>query len=422
MTVWCRDCASAVSGRNKACDTCNSRRLLVHDEADELVIAHLDCDAFFASVEKRDRPELKAKPVLIGGCGPRSVVATACYLARAYGARSAMPMAEARRLCPQAVIITPDLNKYSDEGAKIRKLMQELTPLVEPVSIDEAFMDLSGTERLHGGPPVHSLIHLQNRIESELGLSVSIGLSHNKFLAKTASDLDKPRGFSVIGRAETLDFLATKPPTFVYGIGPVFGRKLLGDGFHNLLQVRQMSEADMGRRYGEAGLRLARLSRGLDSRKVNPVSLRKSISCETTFERDISALPALEKVLWQCCEKASLLAKKKQMAGYTLTLKLKTKTHEIKTRSLSVEQPVQLADTLFRELRHKLEAMANGPKFRLLGAGLSNLVNVEDGFIEPVSDLLEPAREKRADAERAMDSARQKFGKNAVVKGRGLRD
>ncbi len=383
-------------------------------------IAHVDCDAFFASVEKRDRPELQAKPVLIGGTGSRAVVAAACYLARSFGAKSAMPMGQAKRLCPQAIIIAPNITKYAKEGARVREMMRALTPLVEPLSIDEAFLDMSGTEKLHGGPPIISLMRLQNQIESELGLGVSIGLSYNKFLAKTASDLDKPRGFSVIGRAETLDFLANKPPTFVYGIGPSFGKKLQDDGLQTLAQIRETSECDMLHRYGKQGLRVSRLSRGIDTRKVNPVSKRKSISTETTFARDLCDLAALEKILWRLCEKTSAQAKQKKMAGYTLHLKLKTANHQIISRSIQMPHPVQLVDTLFRELKQKLIKTAKDQHFRLISAGLSSLIHVEDDFKEQTGDLLEPEREKRAKTERAMDVAREKFGQDAIMKGRAF--
>jgi DNA polymerase-4 len=418
---WCRDCAEQIPITAKACPKCRSRRLFAHEEALAMNIAHLDCDAFYASVEKRDHPELQATPLLIGGNGPRAVVATACYLARAFGARSAMPMGRAKKLCPDAVILPPDIAKYAREGEKIRQMMRDLTPLVEPLSIDEAFMDLSGTDELHNGPPIETLMRLQNKIEQELGLGVSIGLSYNKFLAKTASDLDKPRGFSVLGRAETLDFLGPRPPTFVYGVGPAFGQKLKKAGLHTLAQIRGTDEREMFRHFGGQGTRLWHLASGEDKRKVNPVSKRKSISTETTFNRDLSDQEELEKILWRLCEKTSALAKKKQMAGYTLTLKLKTSHHQILTRSITMEQPVQLANTLFRELATKLMAARGQHRFRLIGAGLSTLIKVEENFEEQVSDFLDLTREKRAKAERAMDIARQKFGADAVIKGRGLR-
>lgn len=380
----------------------------------------MDCDAFFANVEKRDHPELKSKPVLIGGTGPRAVVATACYIARSFGCHSAQPMAQARKLCPHAVIIRGDHAKYAHEGGILRDMMRELTPLVEPLSIDEAFMDLRGTERLHGGPPIQTLLRLQNRIEKERGFTVSIGLSHNKFLAKAASDMDKPRGFSIIGDAETVALLARQEPGFVFGVGKNFAARLKRDGILHLGQIQQMDEMDMAKRYGKSGLRLARLSRGEDHRQVNPVSERKSVSSETTFDRDIAAREELEAILWRMCEKVSRLAKSKAVAGYTLTLKLKDHRHQIRTRSVTLDHPAQLADTFYRELAPKLAKETGAAKFRLLGMGLASLVEVDEAFEEDVTDLLDPAREKRARAEKAMDQARQKFGLDAIGKGRNM--
>ncbi|HCL48589.1 MAG TPA: DNA polymerase IV, partial [Rhodobiaceae bacterium] len=194
----CRDClnSSTLEPHETRCPSCHSPRLIKHDELLQLGVAHLDCDAFYAAVEKRDNPELNDKPVIIGG-GRRGVVSTCCYIARIHGVHSAMPMFQATKACPDAVIVKPDMEKYGRVGREVRDLMRELTPLVEPLSIDEAFMDLRGTERLHGGAPAESLMRLVNRIENEIGITVSIGLSHNKFLAKLASDLNKPRGFSI---------------------------------------------------------------------------------------------------------------------------------------------------------------------------------------------------------------------------------
>ena len=195
----CRDCLAESGPAAKRCLACGSPRLLAHPERDLLSIAHVDCDAFYAAVEKRDDPSLADKPVIIGG-RKRGVVSTACYVARTYGVRSAMPMFKALKACPHAVVIKPNMQKYVAAGRAVQKLMLELTPLVEPVSIDEAFLDLSGTERLHHGSPARTLARLAKRIEDELGITVSIGLAPNKFLAKVASDLAKPRGFSIIGR------------------------------------------------------------------------------------------------------------------------------------------------------------------------------------------------------------------------------
>ena len=195
---FCRDCLADASPNSGRCGACRSPRLLRHPELDRLSIAHVDCDAFYATIEKRDDPALAAEPVIVGG-GKRGVVAAACYVARTFGVRSAMPMFEALRLCPHATVIRPNMEKYVGVGREVRRMMLDLTPQVEPLSIDEAFLDLTGTERLHGMNPAKALARFARDVESKVGITVSIGLSGNKFLAKIASDLDKPRGFAVLG-------------------------------------------------------------------------------------------------------------------------------------------------------------------------------------------------------------------------------
>src|SRR5689334_15449192 len=239
---FCRDCCVRLptdAASAARCPNCRSPRLARHAELFGLAIAHIDCDAFYAAIEKRDNPDLRDKPLIIGG-GTRGVVSTACYIARISGVRSAMPMFKARKLCPDAVILPPNMAKYQKAGKEVRALMLELTPLVEPLSIDEAFLDLSGTETLHKSSPAESLARLALKIEREIGITVSIGLSHNKFLAKIASDLNKPRGFSVIGKAETLSFLADKPVRFIWGIGQKTSESLAKDGLTTLGQIQSM--------------------------------------------------------------------------------------------------------------------------------------------------------------------------------------
>ncbi len=415
----CRACgAPRVS---VVCAACGGQQWISHPELSSLSIAHVDCDAFFASIEKRDAPELHDKPVIIGG-GTRGVVAAACYHARIYGVRSAMPMFKALKACPNAVVIAPDINKYAREGRAIKEMMRELTPLVEPLSIDEAFLDLTGTERLHGRSPAQSLIKLQNDIQSQIGISVSVGLSYNKFLAKTASDLDKPNGFAVLGRAEALDFLRDKPVGFIYGVGPAFARKLNQQGIHTIKDVRKLGDKTMGQRYGDSGLHLSRLARAEDRRAVTPGSKRKSVSAETTFTRDIADIEHLKDHLWVICQKTADRAKGLGLAGRTVTLKLKTSSFQSITRRRTLAQPVQLADVIFRTLEPLLERELQNKagarqSFRLIGAGISGLsAPVGDG-----GDLLDPHALKRGIAERAADKARGKFGRDAVVTGRELR-
>ena len=391
-------------------------RFISHEELAHLAIAHVDCDAFFCSVEKRDNPDIRDKPVIVGG-GRRGVVAAACYHARIYGVRSAMPMFKALKLCPDAVVVRGTMDKYAKEGARIREMMRALTPLVEPLSIDEAFLDLSGTQRIHGASPAQSLIKLQNDILKEIGVTVSVGLSYNKFLAKTASDLDKPNGFAVIGRAEAQEFLADKPVSFIYGVGPAFAQNLRSAGIETIKDVRKRSDKDMAIAFGDAGLRLARLARAEDSRPVKTTRARKSISAETTFSEDISDLAQLQDKLWQVCQKTADASKAKNLAGKVVTLKLKTNQFKSMTRRRSLAQPAQLADTIFQTCLPLLEKEANGRKFRLIGAGLSEL----SAPIGDAGDLLDPAAYKRGQAERASDRARERFGKNAVMTGRSFR-
>jgi len=414
MTKLCRDCASPA--QMSVCNVCKSSRIISHLEITSLSIAHVDCDAFYCSVEKRDNPELRDKPVIVGG-GHRGVVSAACYHARIYGVRSAMPMFKALKLCPDAVVVGGDMQKYVREGAKIREMMRDLTPLVEPLSIDEAFLDLSGTERIHGKSPAQSLISLQNKILKDIGVTVSVGLSYNKFLAKTASDLDKPNGFAIIGKSEALDFLADKPVNFIYGVGPAFARNLKKRGIHIIADVRRQSDKSMADQFGDMGLHLARLARAEDHRAVKSTSKRKSVSAETTFNEDISDIDLLKDKLWQVCQKTADRSKAKNLAGKVVTLKLKTKQFESITRRRTLPQPVQLADTIFRTCLPLLEKEANGRKFRLIGAGIS-------GLMAPVGDsgdLLDPSAVKRGIAERATDKARAKFGKDAVMTGRSYR-
>jgi len=418
MAKLCRDCAEPVQGQS--CVSCGSTKTLSHPELASLSIAHIDCDAFFCSVEKRDNPEIRDKPVIVGG-GHRGVVSAACYHARIYGVHSAMPMFKALKLCPEAVVVRGNMDKYARDGAIIRDMMRDITPTVEPLSIDEAFLDLSGTERIHGCKPSQSLITLQNKILKEVGVTVSVGLSYNKFLAKTASDLDKPNGFAVLGRADALDFLANKPVGFIYGVGPAFAKTLAKEGLHTIADVRRWPDNKMAQRFGDMGLHLARLARAEDNRPVKRTSKRKSVSAETTFNDDISDLEALKDKLWQVCLKTADRSKAKNIAGTVVTLKLKTKQFESITRRRTLPQPVQLADVIFRTcvpmLEKEVAKHSGDQKFRLIGAGISGLTTP----VGDSGDLLDPSAVKRGIAERATDKAREKFGKDAIMTGRGFK-
>ncbi len=415
---FCRDCLTPAADPGASrCKACGSPRLLRHKERDALAIAHVDCDSFFAAVEKRDDPSLADKPVIIGG-GKRGVVATACYVARTYGVRSAMPMFKALKACPDAVVIRPDMEKYKVAGRAVREMMLELTPLVEPVSIDEAFLDLSGTERLHHGSPALTLARFARRVEAEIGITVSVGLAPNKFLAKIASDLAKPRGFSVIGRAEAPGFLADKPVSIIPGIGAAAQGRLAKAGVTLIRHLREVPPRALFEALGRDAQRLARLAEGEDSRRVTPDRETKSISAETTFEKDLRAFEDLEPVLWRLAEKVSRRLKAANLAGQSITLKLKDAEFKTITRTRGGLPPTQLAARVFEPARQLLRAACDGTAYRLIGVGAADLC---DGTGADRGDLADQEVVRQARREAAIDRIRERFGPEALVKGLALR-
>ncbi len=417
MPALCRDCLHTFDAGPR-CPVCRSPRLLSHPELFDLSIAHMDCDAFFASVEKRDNPDLAGKPVIIGG-GRRGVVSTACYVARIRGVKSAMPMFKALKLCPEAVIVRPRFEAYVEASRAIRQMMDELTPSVEPLSLDEAFMDLTGTTKLHGAPPAKMLALLVKRMKSELGLTGSIGLSHNKFLAKVASDLDKPHGFAIIGKAETESFLRPKSVRLIWGIGPAAQETLEKAGIRTFEDLHRWDIKDLQARFGGMGDRLWHLARGLDYRSVSAHRPVKGISNETTFREDTNDPDILDGHIWRMAEKVSSRAKAKEIAGRVVTLKLKKSNHKLLTKRLSLRHPTQLADLIYRTARDLFDQTGNEGPYRLLGVGISDLVPA--GTADLTGDLLDPQAEIRTKAERATDAIRNRFGSDAILKGRSLR-
>jgi DNA polymerase-4 len=386
---------------------------VAHAELDRLTVAHIDCDAFYASVEKRDNPDLADKPVIIGG-GKRGVVSTCCYIARIRGVRSAMPMFKALEACPEAIVIKPDMEKYVRVGRQVRQMMQDLTPLVQPLSIDEAFLDLSGTERLHRDTAARTLARFAGRIEREIGITVSVGLSYCKFLAKIASDMNKPRGFSVIGETEAVEFLRGQPVTLIWGVGRAFAETLARDGITLIGQLQQMEETDLMRRYGVIGKRLFSLSRGIDDRRVHLNDEAKSVSAETTFFEDFSRIEDLIPVLRALSEQVSARLKKAATSGHTVVLKLKSQDFKLRTRNRRLEAHTQLADRIFREGLSLLEREIDGTKFRLIGIGVTDL---SDTAQPDPPDLIDQNAGKRAAAEAAMDALRGKFGSKSIETG-----
>lgn len=417
MQALCRDCLTQFDTAGR-CPNCQSPLTIANRELNSLSIAHMDCDAFYASVEKRDNPELAGLPVIIGG-GRRGVVSTACYVARIRGVRSAMPMFQALKLCPDAVVIKPRMQAYVEASRAIRAMMEDLTPAIEPLSLDEAFLDMTGTERLHGAPPVVMLARLIKRMQDELGLSGSIGLSHNKFLAKVASDLDKPHGFSVIGKAETDAFLRDKPVKMIWGVGEVTRISLEKAGIRTFSDLLRWDRQDLSARFGGMGERLWHLARGQDRRRVSAHSPMKSISNETTFFEDTGNPDILDGHLWRMSEKVADRAKAKGLAGRVVTLKLKRSDHSLISRRVALRDPTQMADTIYRTARGLFDQVGNQGPYRLVGAGISDLVDEKHADLS--ADLLDPDAATRSKAERATDSIRKKFGTSAILKGRALR-
>ena len=410
LRCFCRDCLRDLDFTARRCAHCGSPRLVRHHALPDLTIAHIDCDAFYATVEKRDNPDLADRPVIIGG-GKRGVVSAACYIARTYGVRSAMPMFKALALCPDAAVIRPDMAKYVRVGREVRQAMHALTPLVEPLSIDEAFLDLGGTQGVHGAIPAKVLARFAAQVERDIGITVSVGLSCNKFLAKIASDLDKPRGFATLDQDDGRALLADKPVGFIFGVGPATQERLAQRGFRTVADLQRADEIDLMRQFPTDGRRLWRLARGIDDRRVVADRGAKTISSETTFEADIRDLAKLERILWRLCEKTSGRLKASGLAGSTITLKLKTADFRQRTRSQSLQVPTQLASKIFAVSRDMLAKEIDGTAFRLMGAGVSAL---GPGSQADDTDMLD---RRSAHAERAIDDLRRKFGSAAVIRG-----
>lgn len=416
MNVLCRDCGTTSAAKIAAgCPSCGSKRLVYHDELHELALAHLDCDAFYAAIEKRDRPEWRELPLIVGG-RHRGVVAACCYLARAHGVRSAMPMFQALKACPDAIVVRPDMKRYRQVSEAFRSMMLKLTPLVEPLSIDEAYMDLGGTEALHESSPAVLLVQLVREVEDTLGITVSVGLSYNKFLAKIASNLDKPRGFSVIGRTEARAFLADKPVEMLWGVGRALQQRLARDRITRIGDLIPFDEQTLVARYGKIGHSLYSFARGRDERSVNPGREAKSLSSEITLERDTSDPEQLRTTLWKLCETLSNRMKKAGVLGRGVTLKLKTADFRLLTRSRRLDTPSRSAEAMFRTAEVLLEGEADGRAFRLIGVGASPLLATD-----PLhqGELFEEASGDDP-VDQVMDNIRDKFGTRAVIRGRGF--
>jgi DNA polymerase-4 len=415
MPALCRDCGADPHSAS-VCPACGHRRIVRHEELLSLHIAHVDCDAFYASVEKRDRPELAARPVIVGG-GVRGVVTAACYIARMSGVRSAMPMFKALAACPDAVVIKPDFAKYVAASRQIRALMGELTPLVQPLSIDEAVLDMAGTEAVHAAPPAGVLARFALSVERQVGVTVSIGLASNRLMAKIAAGRDKPRGFCVIG-AEARALLAPEPVRLLPGIGPAFARKLEQQGIIRLAQLQILDEREAFRRLGEDGPALVRRARGEDARRVDPGRDTKSISAETTFDADLTQTADLERHLWRIAEKLARRLREQDFSAAGVVLKLKTSRFASRTRTQRLPSPTRLPDTLFAAARALLAREVDGTAYRLIGIGAQPLA---PGTAADRPDLADPGQPRRVAAQAAIDLLRSRFGAEAIGRGRGWR-
>ena len=419
----CRDCLAPVAAADAAtrCPSCGSARLVRHDEIASLTLAHIDCDAFYASVEKRDDPSLADKALIVGG-GRRGVVLTACYNARKFGVRSAMPMFQALKLCPHATVVRPNMAKYAGVSRQVRAIFLSATPIVESVSLDEAYLDLSGTEKLHGRTPAATLADIARRVEAELGITVSIGLSWSRFLAKLASELDKPRGFGVIGRAEAQALLAKRPVRVIPGIGPKLEARLVEAGYRTIGDLQRVPAADLRRQFGNLGLWLAERAFGRGSDVVEPDREAKGVSAETTFATDLVGAEALARELWPLCERVSERLKKANLAGSSVVLKLKRADFRIVTRRRHLADPTQRAEQIWQVARALLDAAAGRAAWRLIGVGVVDIVegraadqpDLFDGLAQPGAPRVKPA------VEDALDAVRAKFGDDAITLGRSL--
>jgi DNA polymerase-4 len=412
MPTLCRDCCSILPDAAVACPDCRPGRIVSHTELFRLTIAHVDCDAFYASVEKRDRPELASRPVIVGG-GKRGVVSAACYVARMYGVKSAMPMFKALKACPDAVVIRPDFAKYTEASRAVRTLMNELTPLVQLLSIDEAVMDLAGTEALHGVPPAVVLARFALRVEREVGIMVSIGLAANRLMGKIAAGRNKPRGFAVIGADEARTLLASEPVRLMPGIGPALARKLETLGITRLGHLQVLTDRDAIRKLGEDGPALVRRARGEDARAVHTGRDTKSVSAETTFATDLTTIPDLERHLWRLSEKLARRLKADDLAAAGVVLKLKTASFASRTRAARLPAPTVLPDRLFGAARELLAREATGTAFRLIGIGASPLAPRDAADHGDLADTETPRMA-------AIDALRERFGEDSVIKGRAL--
>lgn len=384
-------------------------------------ILHVDMDEFFAAVEKLDNPELRGQPLLIGGDPKgRGVVATASYEARTFGCHSAMPMATAVRLCPQAIIIRPRGRRYGEVSEQVFAIFERFTPLIEPLSIDEAFLDITGTERLLG-PPRQAAANLKQAIQEEVGLTASVGLAPNKFLAKLASDMDKPDGLTVVPKDGVQAFLDPLPIRKLWGVGPSTAAVIGRLGVQTVGQLRAIDPAELTRQLGSTGEHLARLARGLDDRSVTPNSQAKSIGQEVTFPRDIADPDELRSVLLGQVEQVARRCRRHGLAARTVTIKVRYGDFKTITRSHTLAEATDLTDALWTGVRNLFDEWAarSFKPVRLIGATATGLV-ARDKVSESLFPDEQDQRKGRLD--RTVDDIIDRFGKGSIGRGGARRN
>ncbi len=383
------------------------------DDADDTgcVVLHADMDAFYASVEVRRRPELAGRPVVVGGVGPRGVVSAASYEARTFGIRSAMPTSRARRLCPGAIFLPPDFAEYTAASRAVMQIFREVTPLVEPLSMDEAFLDVSGAQRLLGRP-VHIAGLIRRRIRAEQALPCSVGVAPTKFVAKLASARAKPDGMVVVPTARVLDYLHPLPIEALWGVGERTAETLRSLG---LGTVRDLAHAPVGMiraALGEAAAaHLHELAWGRDPRAVVPEHVDKSIGAETTFDRDIDDLDTARRTLLALAGKAAARLRHTGQVGRTISIKVRLADFRTINRSRTLGGPTDVTREIFETAWSLYEILRPGDRIRLLGVRVEGLLGAGSAPRQPALD----ARERGwSEAERAADAAVARFGAAAV--------
>ena len=377
------------------------------------MILHIDMDAFYASVEQLDQPWLKGKCVIVGGTSGRGVVAAASYEARRCGVHSAMPVFEARRKCPQGVFVRPRMKRYQEVSATVMGILREFSPQVEPVSIDEAFVDLSGTERLHGAPP-DAARAIQHRIRQAVQLGCSIGVAPNRFLAKIASDMDKPNGLTVIDPDQVTEFVDRLPIAKVPGVGPKSLEKLTEIGVRFLGDIRRFSASMLARIFGSYGARLLELAQGIDPTPVSPDTPAKSISSECTLEQDTCDVGLLTRCLLDQAEEVAAGLRREGVKARTVVLKIKHTDFTLATRRTTVAPPVQSSRELYRHAVRLLEAYRPNQPVRLVGLGATGFVPANAPRQLEVFATVKAAREEWERVDQTLDNIKRRFGKAII--------